>query len=199
MNSELVLQEFKRANALLEGHFILSSGKHSRFYLQTARVFMYPEIAEKICKALAIKIREEITEEIDYIVSPAMGGVIVGYEMGRQLSVPAMFLERVDGQFQFRRGFALEPIKNRTVNVIMMEDIITTGLSSKEAILAIEAAGGRVVAAGCIIDRSAGEVDVGTKIISMAGFKIDCFDPESLPEDLKETPAVQLGSRNLAL
>ena len=124
MNKEEVLNEFRDANALLEGHFLLSSGLHSEMYLQCARVMMDPERGAKICKALAEKINATIDKKIDIVVSPAMGGVIVGYEMGRQLGVPSIFTERVDGEFELRRGFEIP----KGANVLMAEDIVTTGL-----------------------------------------------------------------------
>ncbi|CAE7594321.1 rsh [Symbiodinium microadriaticum] len=146
-----VLKEFRKADALLEGHFLLSSGLHSPIYLQCARVMMDPRRAAKLCKALAAKVTAEINRPIDVVVSPAMGGVLVGYEMARQLKVPSMFTERVEGEFQFRRGFEL----TSGANVLMVEDVVTTGLSSKECIASIKAHGGKVVGAASLIDRLA--------------------------------------------
>ena len=142
MNAEKVLKEFKKAGALLEGHFILSSGLHSDVFLQKALVFQDAKRTAKLCKALAKKIRAEVTKEFTAIVSPAVGGIVPGYEMGRQLGLPAMYVERQDGKFQLRRGFQLE--KNQPV--LMGEDIVTTGLSSRECLDAIRAAGGKPVA-----------------------------------------------------
>lgn len=193
MTPERVLKEFRDSGALLDGHFVLSSGLHSRQYLQCARVLMDPKRAARLCKALAQKIRLELAREIDVVVSPAMGGVIVGYEMGRQLGVPAMFLERVDGEFTLRRGFSL----SHKPRVLMVEDIVTTGLSSREAISAIRAAGGRVVGAACLIDRSKGQAKVGTRLVSLAGLHVESFSADKIPADLANIPAIKPGSRGL--
>lgn len=194
MDQKKVLNEFRAAGALLEGHFILSSGLHSRQYLQCARVLMDPKRAARLCRALARRVQEEIKSEIDLVVSPAMGGVIVGYEMGRQLGVPSMFLERVNGDFILRRGFELV----KKPRVLMVEDIVTTGLSSREAITAIRQNGGRVVGAACLIDRSNGKAKIGTKLVSLSSLKVETFEADHVPEDLKLVPAVKPGSRGLA-
>jgi orotate phosphoribosyltransferase len=194
MDQKKVLNEFRAAGALLEGHFILSSGLHSRQYLQCARVLMDPKRAARLCRALAKRAQEEIKSEIDLVVSPAMGGVIVGYEMGRQLGVPSMFLERVNGDFILRRGFELV----KKPRVLMVEDIVTTGLSSREAITAIRQNGGRVVGAACLIDRSNGKAKIGTKLVSLSSLKVETFEADYVPEDLKLVPAVKPGSRGLA-
>ena len=193
MNKEEVLNEFRDANALLEGHFLLSSGLHSEMYLQCARVMMDPERGAKICKALAEKINATIDKKIDIVVSPAMGGVIVGYEMGRQLGVPSIFTERVDGEFELRRGFEIP----KGANVLMAEDIVTTGLSSKECIETINKFGGNVVAASCLIDRSNGKIDVGVPLVSLIGLEIAAYDKDNLPDHLEGTDAVKPGSRDL--
>src|SRR4051795_8533820 len=143
MTSEEVLQEFRDAGALLEGHFILSSGLRSPRYLQCARVLMDPARAERLARALASKLPADVSDAVDAVVSPAMGGVIIGHEMGRALGKPAMFVERPHGVFELRRGFRLDP----GAKVLLVEDVVTTGLSSREAIAAVEAAGGSVVAA----------------------------------------------------
>lgn len=148
MEEKRVLKEFRDAGALLEGHFVLSSGLHSSRYLQCARALMDAKRAARLCKALAALVRDDCAKPIDLVVSPAMGGVIVGYEMGRQLGVPAIFLERVEGEFVLRRGFDIP----KGTRCLMVEDIVTTGLSSREAISAIRAAGGSVVGAACLID-----------------------------------------------
>jgi len=140
VNDEQVLAEFKKAGALLEGHFILSSGLHSDTFLQKALVFQDAKRTAKLCKALAAKVREEVKTKFTAIVSPAVGGIVPGYEMGRQLGLPAMYVERVDGKFQLRRNFHLE--KNQPV--LMVEDIVSTGVSSRECLEAIRAAGGTV-------------------------------------------------------
>ena len=194
MNQDEVLQHYRDTGALLEGHFLLSSGLHSPLYLQCAKVLMHPERAALLCRALADKITAGMgTDSIDIVVSPAMGGVVVGYEMGRQLGVPAIFTERVEGAFALRRGFELEA----GARVLMAEDIVTTGKSSKECIAAIEAAGGTVVAASCLIDRSDGEADVGVPLYALTGLKVPSYEADDLPPELADTPAVKPGSRNL--
>ena len=193
MKKEDVLNEFREARALLEGHFLLSSGLHSEMYLQCARVLMDPVRAARLCAALADKIKLIIEPKIDLVISPAMGGVIVGYEMGRQLGVDAIFAERVDGEFELRRGFEVP----EGANVLMAEDIVTTGLSSRECIETIRNYGGNVVAASCLIDRSNAKVDVGVPLVSLMGLEIPAYDGANLPEHLKNTEAVKPGSRNL--
>ena len=193
MTPEQVLQEFRKSDALLEGHFVLSSGLHSRAYLQCARVLMQPKRAAKLAKALAAQLRDNVKGDIDAVVAPAMGGLIIGHEVARALNVPSMFLERVDGSFTLRRGFALDG-KPR---VVMIEDIVTTGLSSREAIAAIRAHGGKVVGAGCLIDRSAGKAKIGVKLSALARLSIETFETNAVPEDLKHVPAVKPGSRGL--
>lgn len=193
MNTEKVLKEFKKAGALLEGHFILSSGLHSDVFLQKALVFQDAKRTTKLCKALAKKIRGEVTKEFTAIVSPAVGGIVPGYEMGRQLGLPAMYVERVDGKFQLRRGFHLE----KGQPVLMVEDIVTTGLSSRECLDAIRAAGGKPVAACCLIDRSGGKAKLGVKFVSLASVKFPTWEADKLPEHLKGTKAVKPGSRGL--
>ena len=193
MTPEKVLQEFRKADALLEGHFKLSSGLHSRAYLQCARVLMQPKRAAKLAKALAAKLKDNVNGEIDAVVAPAMGGLIIGHEVARALNVDSMFLERVDGEFTLRRGFSLEG-KPR---VVMIEDIVTTGLSSREAIGAIRAQGGKVVGAGCLIDRSNGKAKVGVKLASLAKLNIETFDADHVPTDLIDIPAIKPGSRGL--
>ena len=197
MSPDKVFKEFRAAGALLEGHFVLSSGLHSRQYLQCARVLMEPKRAARLCKALAKQLHEAGKGDIDYVVSPAMGGVIVGFEMGRQLNVPAMFLERVKGKFELRRGFDLPKINGRKPRVLMVEDIVTTGLSSREAIAAIRDCGGNVVAGACLIDRSNGKAKIGVKLFSLARLNIETFDKKNLPEDLKKLPVIKPGSRAL--
>jgi len=157
MNDDAILDEFRQAEALLEGHFILSSGLRSSRYLQCARVLMDPRRAARLCDELARRLPDDVRESIDVVISPAMGGVIVGHEMGRSLGVPAMFLERPTGTFELRRGFRIDA----GTRVLMMEDVVTTGLSSREAIAAIQVAGGTVVAAASLVDRSNGNADLG--------------------------------------
>ena len=193
MTPEHVLQEFRDAQALLDGHFVLSSGLHSRNYLQCARVLMDTRRAARLAEALADKLRASIDTEIECVVAPAMGGLIIGHEVARALGVPSMFLERVDGTFTLRRGFELAA-QARTV---MIEDIVTTGLSSREAIEAIHAHGGQVVGAGCLIDRSAGNANIGVNLESLAQVSFETFEADQVPEDLQDTPAIKPGSRGL--
>lgn len=188
---EEVLQEFKDAGALLEGHFILSSGLRSGVYLQCARVLADPARAARLCRDLSNKVKELVTEPIDLVVSPAMGGVVVGYEMGRQLGVHAIFTERVDTVFMFRRGFEVP----EGARVLMVEDVVTTGLSSKECISCIEKAGGIVVAAACLIDRSGGTADVGVPLIPLAQLVAPTYQPDEIPPELAAIDAVKPGSR----
>ena len=194
MTEEEILTHYRETNALLEGHFLLSSGLHSDRYLQSAKVLMYPDRAAALCRALADKVTASIGENaVDIVVAPAMGGVIVGYELARQLGVPGIFTEREDGVFTFRRGFSLEP----GARVIMSEDIVTTGKSSRECIDTIRAAGEVVVAATCLIDRSNGTADVGVPLISLMQLEVNSYEPDKLPPELAGTPAIKPGSRNL--
>ena len=191
MTDDEILAEFRAAGALLEGHFILSSGLRSPRYLQCARVLMDGARAERLARALAAKLGAEIASSIDAVVSPAMGGVIIGPEMGRALGRPAMFVERPEGEFFLRRGFALEP----GARVLMVEDVVTTGLSSKEAIRAIEAAGGVVVAAASLVDRSGGSADLGVPYVPLIRIDVPTYSAEDLPAELAAIPAVKPGSR----
>ena len=191
MTEDDILAEFRTANALLEGHFLLSSGRHSAFYLQCARVLMNPERAGRIAMAIAQKIPRDIKAQLGAVISPAMGGVIIGHEMGRALGLDAMFLERPDGIFYLRRGFEIEP----GTKVLMVEDIVTTGLSSREAIKAINAAGGDVIAAASIIDRSAGSADLGVPFFHLLELNFPTYTPDEVPAELAATPATKPGSR----
>lgn len=191
MQDEDVLAELRASKALLEGHFLLSSGRHSAYYLQCARVLMDTDRAARLALALAAKLPRELRKEIDKVVSPAMGGVVVGHEMGRALGVEAMFVERPTGTFELRRGFALA----RGEKVLMVEDVVTTGKSSREAIKAIEAAGGKVVAAAALVDRSAGQVDLGVPFFPLIALNFPTFAPDELPPELAATPAIKPGSR----
>ena len=193
MTPEQVLSEFEKAGALLKGHFILSSGLHADMFLQKALVFQDAKRTAKLCKALAEKIRTEVKTKFTAIVSPAVGGIVPGYEMGRQLGLPAMYVERVDGKFQLRRNFTLT--KNQPV--LMVEDIVSTGVSSRECIEAIRAAGGKPVAACCLIDRSGGKAKVGIKLVALTTLKVPAWEADKLPPHLKNIPAVKPGSRGL--
>lgn len=191
MQDEEVLAEFRASKALLEGHFLLSSGRHSAHYLQCARVLMDPMRASRLAAALAARLPRDLRKEITKVVSPAMGGVIIGHEMGRALGIEAMFVERPTGTFELRRGFALEPGDK----VLMVEDVVTTGLSSKEAIRAIEEAGGQVVAAAALVDRSAGSVDLGVPFFPLIAINFPTYAPDELPPELADSPAIKPGSR----
>jgi orotate phosphoribosyltransferase len=194
VTDEEILAEFRAADALLEGHFILSSGLRSPRYLQCARVLMDGKRAERLARALARAIPADLRQSIDTVVSPAMGGVIIGHEMGRALGRPAMFVERPEGTFHLRRGFALSP----GAKVLMVEDVVTTGLSSKEAIAAIEEAGGKVVAAASLVDRSGGTVDLGVPYFPLIRIDVPTYPADDLPEDLAAIPAIKPGSRAAA-
>ena len=191
MQEEDVLAEFRASKALLEGHFLLSSGRHSAHYLQCARVLMDPARASRLAIALAQRIPREVRKDIQKVVSPAMGGVIIGHEMGRALEVEAMFVERPTGTFELRRGFALEPGDR----VLMVEDVVTTGLSSREAIKAIEEAGGKVIAAAALVDRSAGSVDLGVPFYPLVAINFPTYAADELPPELAGTEAIKPGSR----
>ena len=191
MLDEDVLAEFRASKALLEGHFLLSSGRHSAHYLQCARVLMDPLRAARLASALAAKIPRELRKDIAKVVAPAMGGVIIGHEMGRALGVEAMFVERPAGTFELRRGFALEPGDK----VLMVEDVVTTGLSSREAIRAIEDAGGEVIAATALIDRSAGTADLGVPFFPLIAINFPTYAPNELPPELAASEAIKPGSR----
>jgi orotate phosphoribosyltransferase len=193
MTSDDVIEEFRAAGALREGHFVLSSGLHSPVFLQKNLVFMQPARAERLCKALAEKIRSE-AGEVDVVVSPAVGGIIPGYETARWLGVTALYVEREAGQFKLRRGFMLEPGKR----VAMVEDIVTTGLSSRECIAAIRGAGGEVVCAACIVDRSGGEAEVGAPLIALARHKVPAYPADQVPPELAAIPVTDPGSRRLS-
>ena len=189
-----VLNEFRAAGALLEGHFILSSGLRSSRYLQCARVLMDGARAERLALALAGRLPAEIRDLVQVVVSPAMGGVIIGHELGRALGVPAMFVERPTGTFELRRGFALE----RGQKVLLVEDVVTTGLSSREAIGAIAAAGGEVVGAAALVDRSDGTVDLGVPFTPLLRLEVPSYQPDALPPELAAIPATKPGSRAAA-
>lgn len=193
MNTDQVLDVFRECGALLEGHFILSSGLRSPVFLQKAKVFMYPDRAERLCRALAEKLRTEGYGGVSKIVSPAIGGIIPGYETARHLGVPAIYTERVEGRFELRRGFQLA----RDEKVLVVEDIVTTGLSIRECIDCLKGIGAEVVAAACLIDRSAGEADVGVPLVALASYKVPAYPADALPPELAAIPAVKPGSRGL--
>ena len=188
-----VIDLFRKAGAILDGHFILSSGLHSPVFIQKARVFMYPDLTEQLCHALAHKIEDADLGPIDLIVSPAVGGIVPGYETARQLGIPAVWVEREAGEFRMRR-FEM-PAQAR---VLIVEDIVTTGLSARETVAAVEALGATVVACACLIDRSGGEVSVGVPLISLAQYKVPAYAADGIPPEMAAIPAVKPGSRGLA-
>lgn len=192
MNKYDVLKEFKDANAILKGHFILSSGLHSDTYLQCARALMDTKRSERLCSALADKVRENISEKIDLVIAPAMGGVVVGYEMGRKLGVETIFVERQDGKFTLRRGFEIK----KGQNILVVEDVVTTGKSSLEAIKSIKEYGGNIVGEACLINRSGINNPVeGVKLIALTDIEVKTFGAENIPSELKSTKAIKPGSR----
>jgi len=192
MNEAQVLDIFRQAGAILEGHFILTSGRHSGVYMQKAHVFMRAKWTQPLCRALAEKIRATLGEGIDYIVGPAIGGLIPAYETARHLDVPSIWVERENGRFRLRR-FEIE----QGARVVIVEDIMTTGLSIRETVTAVREAGGNVLAASCLIDRSGGGVDIGTPLIALASYHVPSYAPDALPPQLAALPAIKPGSRNL--
>ena len=194
MNKEDVIREFKEAGALLEGHFILSSGLHSSKYLQCALALSEPSRAQRLSASLGKKILENIKTKIDIVVSPAMGGLIIGHEIARYLDVPSIFLERVNGKFELRRGFSIKP----DANCLLVEDIVTTGLSSNESIDVIKGYGGNVIGEAYLIDRSSGKANLETQLISLTSIDIPTFNKNEIPESLKDIPAIKPGSRNIS-
>lgn len=193
LTAEQALDEFRAAGALLEGHFILSSGLHSPIFLQKMFVFQDPARTERLCRALADKAREAFGP-IDVVASPAVGGIVPGYETARRLGAKAIFVERENGVFKLRRGFAIAP----GARVLMVEDIITTGLSSRECLDALAEHPGKVVGVACLIDRSGGKADIGVPRVALATLDIPAYPPDALPEELAALPPVKPGSRALA-
>lgn len=194
MTQDEVLDIFRDCGALLEGHFILSSGLRSPVFLQKARVFMHPDKAEKLCTALAAEIRDAGYGHVSKVVSPAVGGIIPGYETARQLGLPAIYTERVDGKFALRRGFELAPGEK----VIVVEDIVSTGLSIRECIQCVRDIGADVVAAACLVDRSGGDADIGVPLVALTRYKVPAYPADNLPPELAAIPAVKPGSRGLS-
>ncbi|HEX8063604.1 MAG TPA: orotate phosphoribosyltransferase [Allosphingosinicella sp.] len=194
MDEEEILAEFRAAEALLEGHFVLSSGLHSPRYLQCARVLMDPARASRLASALAHGLPLEIRRQVSIVVSPAMGGIIIGHEMGRSLGLEAIFLERPSGTFELRRGFRIASGQK----ALLVEDVVTTGLSSREAIKAVAAAGGEVVAAAALVDRSNGLADLGVPFFPLVRLDVPVYEPEAVPPELAALPAEKPGSRKAA-
>ena len=188
MDQAAVMAEFEAAGALLRGHFILTSGLRSSIYLQCARVLMDPARAERLASALAA---EMAGVEAHMVVSPAMGGILVGHELARALHLPSIFTERLDGSFALRRGFTIP----RGTRVVLAEDVVTTGKSTKECMAVIHAEGGTVVATACLVDRSGGKVDFGVPHYSLMELDLPTFAPDDLPAELAAIPAVKPGSR----
>ena len=193
MTQDEVLAIFRKAGAILEGHFILSSGLRSPVFLQKAKVFQYPDQTEILCKALAEKIMDAGFGNVDAVIGPAVGGIIPGYETSRHMKVPAMYVERQDGVFTLRRGFELD----QGARVVVVEDIVTTGLSVRECIKALADVGIETAAVACLIDRSAGEADVGKPLISLTQYKVPAYEADNLPPELAAIPATKPGSRGL--
>lgn len=193
MTPEDVLEVFREAGALLEGHFILSSGRRSPVFLQKALVFSRPELSERLCQALASRVREAFGN-IDVVAGPAVGGIVPGYEMARQLGARSIFAERVDGKLEFRRGFSILP-EDR---VLIVEDIITTGLSFRETVEALARLPGNLAGGACIIDRSGGRAATGCELVSLASVSFPDYSADSLPPELAARPAIKPGSRGLA-
>ena len=193
MNNDDVMDEFRAAGALREGHFVLSSGLHSPVFLQKNLVFQHAARTERLCKALAQRITAAVGP-VDVCISPAVGGIIPGYETARHLGVPSIYVEREGGQFKLRRGFTIAP----GARVAMVEDIVTTGLSSRECIAAIREAGGEVVCAACIVDRSGGRADVGVPLIALATLDVPAYPADQLPPELAAIAIEDPGSRRLS-
>lgn len=194
MTVEEVLEEFKDAGALLEGHFILSSGLRSPVFLQKALLFRDAARTARLCDGLVDKLEAAGLGPFTAIVSPAVGGIIPGYETSRRMALPFMFVEREDGEFALRRGFELTAADR----VLVIEDIVTTGLSSRECIAAIKATGAQVIAEGCLVDRSGGRADVGVPLCALATVDFPAYPADKLPDALEKIPAIKPGSRGLA-
>lgn len=188
--NNLIIKEFKEAEAILHGHFVLSSGLHSNTYIQCAKIFENPSRAMKVCALLADKIKKELNSSIDLILSPAIGGIVVGYEIGRQLGIKTMFCERVNGKFELRRGFEIK----KGEKILLIEDVITTGKSSLEAVECAEGKGGKVVAETSLIKRDS-ETKLPFPVISLIELNIKNYSEEELPSELKQLPITKPGSR----
>jgi orotate phosphoribosyltransferase len=187
-----VVKEFEAAQAILKGHFILSSGLRSDTYLQCARVMMEPARGERLCAALAEKVKAQYGEDaFDIVVSPAMGGVVVGYETARQMQLPSVFCERSDGVFTLRRGFDIED----GARVLLVEDVVTTGKSSREAVECIEGYGGKVIAEACLVNRSDGNHGLNFPLISLLDLEVKTYEPDALPLELADIAPIKPGSR----
>ena len=193
MHTEDVLDVFRQAGALLEGHFILSSGRRSPVFLQKALVFSQPDKSEALCKALAPKVKAAFGQ-IDVVVGPAMGGVIPSYELARHLGCRAVYAERPEGKFVLRRGFEVKAGER----ALIVEDIVTTGLSFRETVVGLQGEAGEIVGGACFIDRSGGKADVGCQLVALASVELPDYAADDLPADLAAIPAVKPGSRGMA-
>ena len=187
------LKILKETNALLEGHFILSSGLHSKQYIQCAKLLSHPKKAEAICSSLCEKIRRKF-DKVDIVLSPALGGVVVGYEIGRQLKIETIFAERVDGKLILRRDFKIK----QNSSVLIVEDVITTGKSALECSNIVRMSKANLVGYACIIDRSSNSVSIKDKIVSQMQFNIETFLEDEIPEDLRKIQPIKPGSKNLS-
>ncbi len=183
-----VLNIFRETGALLEGHFILSSGLHSPHYFQCAKVLQYPKYLTKLCKPIAAYFMDK---RIDVVASPALGGVVVGTEVGRQMNVRTIFAERTEGEMKFRRGFEVKPNER----VLIVEDVVTTGKSVREVMRLVEEAGGIVAGVGFIVDRSNGTVRLCEEQFSLLKMTVEVYEADKLPPELASIPAVKPGSR----
>ncbi len=193
LTEEQIKEIFLKADAFLTGHFLLSSGLHSPYYLQCAKVLQYPEYAEILCRELARRI-EDLNVDFDFVIAPAIGGIIVSYETARHLGVRGIFAERVDGVLTLRRGFEIKEGER----AIVVEDVVTTGKSTRETIEVVKSCGGTVVAVGSLVDRSGGRVDFGVPFQTLWSLEVPVYNPESCPicKEGKE-PLVKPGSRNI--
>ncbi len=192
MTNEDVLEEFRGAGALREGHFIMSSGLHTGTFLQKNLVFMHPDRCERLCRALAAAITERIGQ-VDLCVSPAVGGIIPGYETARHLGAPSIYLEREGGELKLRRAFQIPP----GARVAVIEDVLSTGLSMRESVAAVTRLGGEVACCACIVDRSGGKAETGARLIALATLDVPAYSPSELPPELAAIPAEEPGSRRL--
>ena len=195
LTEDQIKEIFLKADAFLEGHFLLSSGLHSPYYLQCARVLQYPDYAETLCRELARRIKE-LGVEFDLVIAPAIGGIIVSYETARHLGVRGIFAERVEGKLTLRRGFEIKPGER----AVVVEDVVTTGKSTRETIEVVKAHGGRVVAVGSLVDRSGGKVDFGVPFTTLWRLEVPVYQPENCPLCKEgKIPLVKPGSRNIPL
>ena len=193
MSSNEILKILEEVDAIQYGHFVLSSGKRSSTYCQCAKIFIDPKIGELICKKLANLVSVQISKKIDYVVSPALGGVLVGYEMAKQLSAKSVFYERINEEFVLRRGFKIE--ENR--DILFVEDVITTGKSTNECLIELNKLNINLVGIASIVDRTSSSVFEHHEIISLLKLDIPVYDLESIPDELKKISPIKPGSRKI--